>query len=95
MRLAQKEEQLLEKELVHEQINRLVNKVKSKTQNGREDTLTLAKSVRRNYPKSFCKINIAIKFSISGNLAPVKLPSKVFCRRHNYFGSHQTRDFPE
>jgi len=44
-RLAQKEEQLLEKELVHEQINRLVNKVKTKTNNGKEDTLSLAKNV--------------------------------------------------
>jgi len=45
LRLAKKEEQLLEKELVHEQITRLVSKVKSKTNNDKEDTLVLAKSV--------------------------------------------------
>lgn len=44
-RLAQKEEQLLEKELVFEQINRLVVKVKNKSLSGKDNTLTFAKKV--------------------------------------------------
>ena len=45
MRLALKEEQLLEKGLVHEQIDRLSGKLKVCVENGKGDTLTLAKKV--------------------------------------------------
>ncbi|KAL3853073.1 hypothetical protein ACJMK2_016653 [Sinanodonta woodiana] len=45
MRLAQKEEQLLEKDLIFEQVTRLSNRVRSKAEGGKDDTLELAKKV--------------------------------------------------
>ncbi|XP_038067979.1 coiled-coil domain-containing protein 146-like [Patiria miniata] len=45
VRLAEKEEQLLEKDLVHEQVQRLAQTVQSKVESGKEDTLQLAKKV--------------------------------------------------
>lgn len=44
-RLAEKEEHLLEKDLIFEQVNRLVDRVKNKAEGGKEDTLELAKKV--------------------------------------------------
>lgn len=44
-RLAEKEEQMLEKDLILEQVQRLVERVRNKAEIGKEDTLTLAKSV--------------------------------------------------
>lgn len=44
-RLAEKEEQMLEKDLIFEQVNRLVDRVKNKAEGGKEDTLELAKKV--------------------------------------------------
>ena len=45
MRLALKEEQLLEKDLIYEQDNRLISRIKSKSDGGKENTLSLAKKV--------------------------------------------------
>lgn len=47
-RLAEKEEHLLEKDLIFEQVNRLVDRVKNKAEGGKEDTLELAKKVSIN-----------------------------------------------
>lgn len=44
-RLAEKEEQLLEKDLIFEQVERLVGRISHKAQVGKDDTLNLAKSV--------------------------------------------------
>ena len=46
MRLAEKEEQMLEKDLVFEQVCRLADKVRNKSESGKQDTLSLAKKVR-------------------------------------------------
>ncbi|XP_074646441.1 coiled-coil domain-containing protein 146-like [Tubulanus polymorphus] len=45
VRLAEKEEQLLEKDLIFEQTTRLAERVKNKTNSGKKDTLNLAKKV--------------------------------------------------
>lgn len=45
MRLAEKEENLLEKELVHEQVTRLSDRAKKRAETGKDDTLDLAKKV--------------------------------------------------
>ena len=44
-RLAEKEEQLLEKELISEQVTRLADRVKKRAETGKDDTLDLAKKV--------------------------------------------------
>lgn len=44
-RLAEKEEQLLEKELIFEQVTRLADRVKTRAETGKDDTLDLAKKV--------------------------------------------------
>jgi ribosome-binding protein aMBF1 (putative translation factor) len=44
-RLADKEEKLLEKALIFEEVNRLSERTKKKAETGKEDTLTLAKKV--------------------------------------------------
>ena len=44
-RLAEKEENLLEKDLVLEQVTRLAGRVRGKAETGKEDTLDLAKRV--------------------------------------------------
>ena len=46
MRLAEKEEALLEKDLIFEQVNRIAERVKNKAEGGKDDTLELAKRVR-------------------------------------------------
>lgn len=43
--LAEKEEQLLEKDFIYEQVSRLSDRVRAKAENGKQDTLTLAKKV--------------------------------------------------
>lgn len=43
--MAEKEESLLEKDLVFEQVTRLSERVKTKAASGKEDTLMLAKKV--------------------------------------------------
>ena len=48
VRLAGKEESLLEKDLIFEQVTRLCDRVKNKAESGKTDTLNLAKDV------SFC-----------------------------------------
>lgn len=45
IRLAEKEESLLEKDLIFEQDTRLCERVKRKAETGKEDTLNLAKNV--------------------------------------------------
>lgn len=50
-RLAEKEEQLLEKDLIHEQVQRLVQRISNKAQAGKDDTLTLAKKVNETQGK--------------------------------------------
>lgn len=44
-RLAFKEENLLEKDLIYEQESRLIGRIKHKSEHGKENTLTLAKKV--------------------------------------------------
>lgn len=44
-RLAEKEEQMLEKDLVLEQVQRMVDRIRDKAQAGKDDTLNLAKKV--------------------------------------------------
>lgn len=43
--LAVREAQLLEKELIYEQVTRLTQHIRTKADNGKEDTLKLAKKV--------------------------------------------------
>ncbi|XP_076468743.1 coiled-coil domain-containing protein 146-like [Babylonia areolata] len=50
-RLAEKEEQLLEKDLIFEQVQRLVERIRNKAQVGKDDTLTLAKKVNETQGK--------------------------------------------
>ncbi|XP_053572509.1 coiled-coil domain-containing protein 146 [Bombina bombina] len=45
LRLAEKEERLLEKDFLYEQISRLSEQVRIKAENGKDDTLTLAKKM--------------------------------------------------
>ena len=44
-RLSEKEEQLLEKDLIFEQVTRLAGRVRGKAETGKDDTLDLAKRV--------------------------------------------------
>ncbi|KAG6929891.1 coiled-coil domain containing 146 [Chelydra serpentina] len=43
IQLVQKEEKLLEKDFIYEQVSRLTDRLRTKTENGKEDTLILAK----------------------------------------------------
>ena len=45
LRLAEKEEKLLEKDLIYEEVSRLAERTKKKSETGKEDTLELAKRV--------------------------------------------------
>lgn len=45
LRLAEKEEKLLEKDLIFEEVNRLSERTEKKAETGKEDTLSLAKKV--------------------------------------------------
>ena len=45
LRLAEKEEKLLEKDLIFEEVTRLADRTKKKSETGKEDTLELAKKV--------------------------------------------------
>ncbi|XP_062990270.1 coiled-coil domain-containing protein 146 [Elgaria multicarinata webbii] len=45
IQLAQKEEKLLEKDFIYEQVSRLTEKINTKAENSRQDTLTLAKKM--------------------------------------------------
>ena len=55
VRLAGKEESLLEKDLIFEQVTRLCDRVKNKAESGKTDTLNLAKDV------SFCLSIVILK----------------------------------
>ena len=46
VRLGEKEEQMLEKDLIFDQVSRLADRVKNKAESGQGDTLKLAKKVR-------------------------------------------------
>lgn len=46
IRLAEKEENLLEKELIFEQVTRLSDRAKKRADTGKDDTLDLAKKVK-------------------------------------------------
>ena len=48
MRLADKEEKLLEKDLIYEEVTRLADRTKKKAESGKLDTLELAKKVGAN-----------------------------------------------
>ncbi|XP_025107838.1 coiled-coil domain-containing protein 146-like isoform X2 [Pomacea canaliculata] len=50
-RLAEKEEQMLEKDLVLEQVQRMVDRIRDKAQAGKDDTLNLAKKVNETQGK--------------------------------------------
>jgi len=47
VRLADKEEQSLEKDLIYQQVCRLTDRVSSRVEAGKDDTLLLAKKVHR------------------------------------------------
>ncbi|XP_066489767.1 coiled-coil domain-containing protein 146 isoform X2 [Tiliqua scincoides] len=47
IKLAQKEEKLLEKDFIYEQVSRLTEKIHTKVENGKGDTLILAKKMNR------------------------------------------------
>ena len=46
LRLAEKEEKLLEKDLIYEEVGRLAERTKKKAETGKDDTLELAKKVQ-------------------------------------------------
>lgn len=52
-RLAEKEERLLEKDLIFEQVERLVARTGNKAKVGKDDTLNLAKSVSLVFSQKF------------------------------------------
>ena len=54
MRLANKEESLLEKDLIFDQVCRLAQRVQRKADSGKDDTLNLAKKVNLINRKIFC-----------------------------------------
>ena len=64
-RLAEKEENLLEKDLIFEQVNRLVDRVKNKAEGGKEDTLELAKKVRVNRIQLNTSLDVSVVFMIN------------------------------
>ena len=64
-RLAEKEENLLEKDLIFEQVNRLVDRVKNKAEGGKEDTLELAKKVRENSIQLNISLDVSVLFTIN------------------------------
>nr|XP_058942873.1 coiled-coil domain-containing protein 146-like [Pocillopora verrucosa] len=51
LRLAEKEEKLLEKDLIFEEVTRLADRTKKKSETGKEDTLELAKKVNEYQAK--------------------------------------------
>ncbi|KAG9489979.1 hypothetical protein GDO78_005738, partial [Eleutherodactylus coqui] len=51
LRLAEKEEHLLEKDLLYEQVSRLSERIRIKAENGKEDTLILAKKMNESQRK--------------------------------------------
>ncbi|EDO49671.1 predicted protein [Nematostella vectensis] len=51
LRLAEKEEKLLEKDLIFEEVTRLADRTKNKAETGKEDTLELAKKVNEYQAK--------------------------------------------
>ena len=64
-RLAEKEENLLEKDLIFEQVNRLVDRVKNKAEGGKEDTLELAKKVGENSIQLNTSLDVSVVFMIN------------------------------
>ena len=72
-RLAEKEENLLEKDLIFEQVNRLVDRVKNKAEGGKEDTLELAKKVRVNSIQLKTSLDASVVFTINELQATLKM----------------------
>ena len=54
VRLADKEEQSLEKDLIYQQVCRLTDRVAAKANAGKDDTLKLAKKVRPDLSSVYC-----------------------------------------
>ena len=54
VRLADKEEQSLEKDLIYQQVCRLTDRVAAKVNAGKDDTLKLAKKVRPDLSSVYC-----------------------------------------
>ncbi|CAL1531513.1 unnamed protein product [Lymnaea stagnalis] len=80
LRLAEKEEHLLEKDLIFEQVERLVARISSKAQAGKDDTLNLAKSVNNIQAKikEITRKMMAIVSELSMNQAQaMKLQQEV------------------
>lgn len=63
MKLAQKEEKLLEKDFIYEQVTRLTEKISAKVENGKGDTLVLAKKVRLQF------VSICVQYTPDLSLA--------------------------
>ncbi|XP_050792778.1 coiled-coil domain-containing protein 146 isoform X7 [Gopherus flavomarginatus] len=65
IQLVQKEEKLLEKDFIYEQVSRLTDRLRTKTENGKEDTLILAKRVlkARLVLKCVCKEKTWLKLN--------------------------------
>lgn len=64
MRLARKEEGLLEKEMILEQVARLSDRLRKKAESGGQDSLLLAKQVRQSY--LFCLMHSLVSLKKSG-----------------------------
>ena len=78
MRLAEKEESLLEKDLIFEQVTRLSNRVKTKADSGKTDTLNLAKDVSVYYQ---LLLNVLFLFKVLKVMPYVHL---IFYNAHKY-----------
>lgn len=63
-RLAEKEEQMLEKDLVLEQVQRMVDRIRDKAQAGKDDTLNLAKKVSFD-ERNRCSLEHLLFFTVA------------------------------
>lgn len=71
LRLAEKEEKLLEKDLIFEEVTRLADRTKKKSETGKEDTLELAKKV--------------CYYQLSSTFRPICIPSLTRCSFAGHF----------
>ena len=69
MRLAEKEESMLEKDLIFEQVCRLVDRVHKKADTGKSDTLHLAKNV-----------SMQLKLLLMCSKKPLKVGKQLFSK---------------
>lgn len=58
--MADKEEQLLERELVFEQVTRLADRVRQRADTGKDDTLNLAKKVRNGVAVEYLSVKVKV-----------------------------------